>query len=108
MLFVDFKHGALSKVRAWDSNDKQYWNKSTDVNVQVFGEVLEAGSTLAALAPADGFLPAPSPNTGGGAVEPWRPTLEEFAPFVLVQPGITIPMVLPLLAAPPYPLSPDL
>ena len=70
MLLADFKRGEVKKVIFWDAI-KQSWNKSTDVNVQVFGEVLEAGSTVAALASAGGFLPAPTPNTAGA--RPWNP-----------------------------------
>jgi hypothetical protein len=37
-------------------------------------------------------------------VEPWQPTLDEFTPFALVQPGLTTPLVLPFLAMPSYPV----
>jgi hypothetical protein len=108
MLMVDFKHGALSNVRTWDSNDKKkdYWNKSTDVNVQVFGEVLGAGSTVAALAPTGGFLPALLPDSDGVTVEPSQPSLEALTSFALVQLGMMNPLTLPFLTLLPYPVYP--
>ena len=55
---------------------------------------------------ADGFTPAPSPNTGGMAPGQWRPTPPANLPFAVVQLGFTTPWVIPsatyfALAGPP-------
>lgn len=57
---------------------------------------------------ADGFTPAPPPNTGGLDKGQWRPTLPLFAPFAAVQLGFTTPWVIPSPLSFPIPGPPAL
>ena len=57
---------------------------------------------------ADGFTPAPPPNTGGMAIGQWRPTPPALAAFGAVQLGFTTPWILPSPSYIPLPGPPAL
>lgn len=57
---------------------------------------------------ADGFTPAPPPNTGGMAVGQWRPTPPGLASFAAVQLGFTTNWILPSPLYIPLPGPPAL
>ena len=71
---------------------------------------IEWGQTVAdaivAWRNADGFTPAPPPNTGGLGVGQWRPTPPGNLPFAAVQLGFTTPWVIPSPLSFPIPGPP--
>ena len=100
--------GALSAKRA--TSLAQIANSDAAENSESIQRGIDWGQVVAdavvAWRNADGFTPAPSPNTGGTALGQWRPTPPANLPFAVVQLGFTTPWVIPSasyfpLAGPP-------